>query len=58
MSYFTKPNFIVFNKIFDNDFKTKINLKSKKIKNIATLAEFFFLENRITKLESLKVTCK
>jgi len=33
LSYFAKPNFIVYDEWFDNDFKkTKFNIKNKKIK--------------------------
>ena len=43
LSYFAKPNFIVYDEWFDNDFKkTKLNVKNKKIKNISTIHEFFY----------------
>ena len=43
MSYFAKPNFIVYDEWFDNDFKkTKLNFKNKKIKTISNTHEFFF----------------
>ena len=43
MSYFAKPNFIVYDEWFDNDLKkTKINIKNKKIKNISKIHEFFY----------------
>ena len=43
MSYFAKPNFIVYDEWFDNDFqKTKINFKNKKITNISNIHEFFY----------------
>ena len=43
MSYFAKPNFIVYDEWFDNDLKkTKINVKNKKIKNISKIHEFFY----------------
>ena len=43
MSYFAKPNFLVYDEWFDNDFKkTRINDKNKKIKNISTIHEFFY----------------
>ena len=41
LSYFAKPNFIVYDEWFDNDFKNKINVKNKKIKNISNIHEFF-----------------
>ena len=43
MSYFAKPNFIVYDKWFDNDLKkTKLNVKNKKITNISNIHEFFY----------------
>ena len=43
MSYFAKPNFIVYDEWFDNDLKkTKLNVKNKKIKNLSTIHEFFY----------------
>ena len=43
MSYFAKPNFIVYDEWFDNDFqKTKINVNNKKITNISKIHEFFY----------------
>ena len=43
MSYFAKPNFIVYDEWFDNDFKkTKLNFKNKKITNISNIHEFFY----------------
>ena len=40
MSYFAKPNFIVYDEWFDNDFKkTKLN---KKITNTSNIHEFFY----------------
>ena len=43
MSYFAKPNFIVYDEWFDNDLKkTKLNVKNKKIKNISNIHEFFY----------------
>ena len=43
MSYFAKPNFIVYDEWFDNDLKkTKLNIKNKKIKNISNIHEFFY----------------
>ena len=43
MSYFAKPNFIVYDEWFDNDFqKTKLNVKNKKITNISKIHEFFY----------------
>ena len=43
MSYFAKPNFIVYDEWFDNDFqKTKLNFKNKKITNSSKIHEFFY----------------
>ncbi len=43
MSYFAKPNFVVYDEWFDNDFKkTKLKFKSKKITNISKIHEFFY----------------
>ena len=43
LSYFAKPNFIVYDEWFDNDLKkNKINFKNKKIKNISKIHEFFY----------------
>jgi len=43
LSYFAKPNFVVYDEWFDNDFKkNKINVKNKKIKNISNIHEFFY----------------
>ena len=43
MSYFAKPNFIVYDEWFDNDFtKTKLNVKNKKISHISNIHEFFY----------------
>ena len=43
MSYFAKPNFIVYDEWFDNDFKkTKLNIQNKKIKPISKIHEFFY----------------
>ena len=43
MSYFAKPNFIVYDEWFDNDLKkTKLNVKNKNITNISNIHEFFY----------------
>ena len=42
MSYFAKPNFIVYDEWFDNDFKSKLNVKNKKITNISKIHDFFY----------------
>ena len=43
MSYFAKPNFIVYDEWFDNDFKKISPIdKNKKIKNISNIHEFFY----------------
>ena len=43
LSYFAKPNFIVYDEWFDNDFKkTNLDFKNKKIKTISNMHEFFY----------------
>ena len=43
MSYFAKPNFIIYDEWFDDDLKkTENNFKNKKIKNISNIHEFFY----------------
>jgi len=43
LSYFAKPNFIVFDEWFDNDFnKNKLHSKNKKITNSSKIHEFFY----------------
>ena len=43
LSYFAKPNFIVYDEWFDDDLKkTKLNFKNKKITNISKIHEFFY----------------
>ena len=43
MSYFAKPNFIVYDEWFDNDLKkTKLDFKNKKIETISNMHEFFY----------------
>ena len=46
MSYFAKPNFIVYDEWFDNDLKkTKLNVKNKKITKISNIHEFFYKQS-------------
>ena len=46
LSYFAKPNFIVYDEWFDNDLKkTKLYDKNKKIKNISNIHEFFYQQS-------------
>ena len=43
MSYFAKPNFIIYDEWFDEDLeKDKINIKNKKIKTDFNIHEFFY----------------
>jgi len=43
LSYFAKPNFIVYDEWFDNDLKkNKLGFKNKKIKTISNMHEFFY----------------
>ena len=46
MSYFAKPNFIIYDEWFDEDLKkTENNFKNKKIKNISNIHEFFYKQS-------------
>jgi len=46
LSYFAKPNFIVYDEWFDNDFKKiKLDFKNKKIKNSSKIHEFFYAQS-------------
>jgi len=43
LSYFAKPNFIVYDEWFDNDFKkSKLDFKNKKLTNSSKIHEFFY----------------
>ena len=43
MSYFAKPNFIVYDEWFVNDLeKNKLDVKNKKIKTISNIHEFYY----------------
>jgi len=43
LSYFAKPNFIVYDEWFDNDLKkNKLNVKNNKITKISKIHEFFY----------------
>ena len=43
MSYFAKPNFIVYDEWFDDDLgKNKLDLKNKKINDISKIHDFFY----------------
>ena len=43
MSYFAKPNFIVYDEWFDDDLeKNKLDVKNKKIKSISNIHDFFY----------------
>ena len=43
MSYFAKPNFIVYDELFDDDLeKTKLDVQNKKIKSISYIHDFFY----------------
>ena len=43
LSYFAKPNFIVYDEWFDDDSrKTKLDVKNKKIKTISNIHDFFY----------------
>jgi len=43
LSYFAKPNFIIYDEWFDYNLeKTKIDFKNKKVKTISNIHEFFY----------------
>ena len=43
LSYFAKPNFIIYDEWFDDDLKkSKLDVKNKKIKTILNMHEFFY----------------
>ena len=43
MSYFAKPNFIIYDEWFDEDIKkNKIDVKNKEIKTITNMHDFFY----------------
>ena len=43
MSYFAKPNFIIYDEWFDDNLKkTKLDFKNKKIKTISNMHDFFY----------------
>jgi len=42
LSYFAKPNFIIYDEWFDDNLKTKLDVKNKKIKKNSTIHEFFY----------------
>ena len=43
LSYFAKPNFIVYDEWFDNDFQKKTTYeKNRRITNISNIHEFFY----------------
>ena len=57
LSYFAKPNFIVYDEWFDNDFqKTKLNVKNKKITNISKIHEFFYKQSKANLLICLSTS--
>ena len=46
MSYFAKPNFIIYDEWFDDNLeKTKLDVKNKKVKNISNMHEFFYQQS-------------
>ena len=46
MSYFAKPNFIIYDEWFDEDFeKPKIDVQIQKIKPISNIHEFFYKQS-------------
>ena len=48
LSYFAKPNFIVYDEWFDDNFKkTKLDVKNKKIKTISNMHDFFYEQSNL-----------
>jgi hypothetical protein len=46
LSYFAKPNFIIYDEWFDDNLeKTKLDVKNKKIKTISNMHQFFYEES-------------
>ena len=46
MSYFAKPNFIVYDEWFDDDLvQAKLNVKNKELKNFSNIHEFFYIQS-------------
>ena len=46
LSYFAKPNFIVYDEWFDYDLEqTKLNLTNKELKNFSKIHEFFYKQS-------------
>ena len=46
MSYFAKPNFIVYDEWFDDNLeKTKLDVKNRKLKTISNLHDFFYKQS-------------
>ena len=46
MSYFAKPNFIIYDEWFDEDLeKTKLEIKNKKIKTVSNVHNFFYMQS-------------
>ena len=46
LSYFAKPNFIIYDEWFDKDLeKTKVDNKNKKIKTISNLHEIYYVKS-------------
>jgi len=46
LSYFAKPNIIIYDEWFDDNLKkTKLDVKNKKIKTISNIHEFFYKQS-------------
>jgi len=62
LSYFAKPNFIIYDEWFDYDLdKTKLDTKIKKIKTISNIHEFFYEQSSYkvgASENNLKLDCK
>ncbi len=47
MSYFAKPNFIVYDEWFDDDLeKINVDVKNKKVKTSSNIHEFFYQQSK------------
>ena len=58
LSYFAKPNFIVYDEWFDNDLKKMTSDEKITKKQKFHIYMNFFMQNRIIKLGPLKITYK
>ena len=46
MSYFAKPNFIIYDELFDDDLENfKFDVRNTKIKPISVIHDFFYVQS-------------